>query len=101
MSASTMRPLPPPPGGDDIPDGPAPGETSTQDAGSAAPAQSSPASEMGTRMVLNVVRDLRAIAKAYPAASPAVHAMLEQVPKVQQAMFSSVKPGEPAAPPNS
>jgi len=101
MAAAT-RPLPPPPGaGDDVPDSPSPGETSTQDAGTGTPAQASPASEMGTRMVLNVVRDLRAIAKAYPAASPAVHAMLEQVPKVQKAMFSSVKAGEPAAPPNS
>jgi len=56
---------------------------------------------MGTRMVLNVVRDLRAIAKAFPAASPAVHEMLAQVPKIQQAMFASAKPAEPAAPPNA
>jgi len=56
--------------------------------------------QQGTRMMLDVVNGLRAIAKMFPAASPGVAEVNELIRgKIMPQIMQSAEPGEPAAPP--
>src|SRR5258708_38046185 len=96
--ASTPTAMPPPPGagGDSAPQGPQP----STDAASPAPPTPSPAMQQGTQMMLQVVNGLRAIAKAFPGASPSVAKINELIRgEIMPAIMQHAEPGEPAAPP--
>jgi hypothetical protein len=56
--------------------------------------------QQGTRMMLDVVNGLRAIAKAFPGAAPGVAEINEIIRgKLMPAIMQSAEPGEPQAPP--
>lgn len=97
--AAAPSSLAPPPGTGSDPSAQQGPPTSPQGA-SPAPATPSPAMEQGTQMMLQVVNGLRAIAKAFPGASPAVAEINELIRgKVMPAVMQHAEPGEPAAPP--
>jgi hypothetical protein len=97
--ASPSPSLPPPPSTGD--DSSAQQQTPTSPASaSPAPATPSPAVEQGTKMMLDVVQGLRAIAKTYPGASAAVAKINEIIRgEVMPAVMQHAEPAEPAAPP--
>jgi hypothetical protein len=98
--ATAASSLPPPPstGADDSS---APQQTPTAPpSASPAPPTPSPAVEQGTKMMLDVVQGLRAIAKTYPGASAGI-AKINEIMRgeVMPAIIQHAEPGEPAAPP--
>jgi hypothetical protein len=50
-------------------------------------------------MVIQVVQNLRAIAKAVPGTSPMVAEINDQMRKIQMQIMKQSNPGEPSAPP--
>lgn len=92
--ASSPSPLPPPPsaGADQT-------APTTPPAASPAPATPAPQMQQGTQMVMLVVQGLRAIAKGFPAAAPAVAEANDVMRKVMAAMMESQGTGEAQAPP--
>jgi len=56
--------------------------------------------QQGTQMLLQVVNGLRAIAKAFPGASPGVAKINELIRgELMPAIMENAEPGEPQAPP--
>lgn len=96
--ASTPAAMPPPPAADD---GSASQASPTSPpAASPAPATPSPAMQQGTQMMLQVVNGLRAIAKAFPGASPSVAKINELIRgEIMPAIMAHADQGEPSAPP--
>jgi len=89
--------MPPPPGADDSAQQ---GPPTSPQAVSPAPPTPSPAMQQGTQMMLQVVNGLRAIAKAFPGASPGVAEINELIRgKLMPAIMAHSEPGEPQAPP--
>ena len=96
MAAGGMSTVSPPPGAMS-PSGPPP-QSGQQDA-SPAPAQPSPQSEEGSRMVIQIVQGLRKLGQRYPAATPAITKINDAMREVQMKVMAGGKPPEPAAPP--
>lgn len=96
------QPMTPPPGAEqDQGQAPPPDPTQAASTPGAAPAppQPSPQVQQGTRMAINIVNQLRELAKAFPGAAPAVQEIHNQMREVMKAIMSHGTPGEPAAPP--
>ena len=91
--ATTAPAMPPSPPGSDSTPGVGPGT------GTPAPASTvpSPAMESGTRLVIGVVNQLRAIAQAYPAAAPLVAQINDLMREVQVQIMKGGQQGEPQA----
>lgn len=68
-------------------------------AASPSPEQPSPVMQQGTQMVIGVVQNLRAIAKAYPGTAPEITQINSLMRNVLAKMMQQQHPGEPAAPP--
>ncbi len=97
--ATTPAAMPPPPGTDDSAASQGVPPTSPQ-AASPAPPTPSPAMQQGTQMMLQVVNGLRAIAKAFPGASPSVAKINELIRgEIMPAIMAHSEPGEAQAPP--
>jgi hypothetical protein len=64
-------------------------------------AQPAPGMNAGAKLVIRVVDDLRALAKAYPKAAPFVSKINDLMPHIQAAIMSEGSPGEPQAPPSA
>lgn len=88
--ASPSSTLTPPPGQDHSPTSPS--------AVSPAPPQQA-GDQRGTQLVISTVSNLRAIAKAYPAAAPIVAEMNEKMPELMRVIMQNQQTGEPQAPP--
>lgn len=86
--------LPPPPGVDQPQEAP-----TTPQAASPSPAQPSPVMQQGTQLVIQIVGNLRSIAKSYPEAAPKVEEANNIMREIIAAMMKHQAPGEPAAPP--
>lgn len=71
----------------------------TSQGASPAPPQPAPQMQQGTRMVLQVVSGLRAIAKAFPATAPIVAEMNDKARELVSKMMESSHTGEPQAGP--
>lgn len=50
-------------------------------------------------MAINIVNQLRELAKAFPGAAPAVSEINNQMRQVMKAIMTQGTPGEPSAPP--
>ena len=98
--ASQGMTLPPPPGAGDDPsqNDQNSGASAAPGDGSPAPPQPSPMSH-GTSMLIRVVQDLRAIAKAYPSTAPKIAQINDLMREVGMAMMQHQSPGESQAPP--
>lgn len=86
--------LPPPPGSDQTPSSDSPTQGAT-----AAPPMPSPQSSQGTQLLISVVNNLRAIAKAYPGAAPKVAEMNNLAREIAQEIMKAAPPSEAQAPP--
>lgn len=83
------------------PAGSGPGATPTDpQAASPAPPTPSPVMQQGMKLIVDVVTNLRAIAKAYPAAAPKVAEANSVMREISALMMQSQHPGEPSAPPS-
>lgn len=90
--------LTPPPGTDSTPAGGSLTPT-TPVAASPSPPSPSPATQQGTRDVIEIVQKLRGIAKAYPSAAPTVAKINDLMREMLMHMMQHQTPGEPMAPP--
>jgi len=80
--------------------GPAPLPTSPP-AVSPAPAVPSPTMQQGTDLTIRIIRDLIALAKMFPVASPDVADINNIMRKVGAKIQESMQAGEPMAPPSN
>ncbi len=88
----------PPPGEDTTP---AQGGAPSSPAGaSPSPPQPSPQMQQGAQSLIGVVNTLRGIAKAYPAASPHVQKINDELRNVMAIMMQASQPAEAQAGPN-
>jgi hypothetical protein len=94
MATPPIAAMTPPPGAATDPQ-----SAPNQAGASPSPPQPSPAMGEVQGKLIAVVSTLRAIAKAYPAASPFVEKALEPIPKIGMIMMQNVEPGEPQAGP--
>ena len=95
--ASASMSMPPPPSMGGTPGQP-PAPTSTPGA-SPAPPTPSPSMQQGTQLLIGAVSNLRAIAKAFPAAASKVAEANNLLREISALMMQSQNPGEPQAPP--
>src|SRR5215472_2169 len=92
----------PPPGMDQEPGpgpNPPPSEAASPVSAAPAPPQPAPHIQQGTRMAINIVNQLRMIAKAFPGTAPAIAEIHNQMREVMKGIMMQGTPGEPAAPP--
>ena len=88
--------LPPPPG-TATPSGGAPTTP-----GASAPAQPSPGTDQKTQLVIGIIKGLRALAQAAPAASPGIQKINDIFQsEVMPKLMESQQPGEAQAPPTA
>lgn len=90
MASAAAPPLPPQPPGS-VGAGPATGTPP------AAPPTPAPAMQQGTQLVIGIVNQLRALARAYPGAAPKVAQINDLMREVQAEIMKNQQPGEPEA----
>ena len=90
----------PPPGAGDTAN-PSPGVPTSPMGASPSPPTPSPGTQQSVQSIIGVVNTLRGIAKAFPAASPHVSRINDELRQITAIMMESAQPAEPAAPPVS